>query len=145
MDSYVVKHQPHIKVGLRCAENCHKAYITIRRSPGNCKTTQTEMGWTHNQIRRNISRNNQRYAKRGQAEEEVDWQHRGVDRQILRRNCNHGTQPAGVERFDEEVHHDAPPWILVELRDQDKERWRSRWLYGWLTCSCHKSVDSEGS
>ena len=54
------------------------------------------------------------------AEEEVELQHRGVDRLILRRDSSHGTQPAGVERADEEVHHDAPLRLLAELRDQGK-------------------------
>ena len=30
------------------------------------------------------------------------------------------SQPAGVERTDEEVHHDAPLRLLAELRDQGK-------------------------
>ena len=43
-------------------------------------------------------------------------------RQILRRDTSHGTQPAGVERADEEVHHDVPKQLLVELRDQGRAR-----------------------
>ena len=34
----------------------------------------------------------------------------------------HGTQPAGVDRTDEEVHHDAPLRLLAELSDQAKAR-----------------------
>ena len=53
---------------------------------------------------------------------ELDRQHRGVDRQILRSDSIHGTQPAGVERTDEEVRHDAPLRLFAELRDQGKAR-----------------------
>ena len=35
-------------------------------------------------------------------------------------DSSHGTQPAGVERADEDVRHDAPLWLLAELRDQGK-------------------------
>ena len=57
-------------------------------------------------------------SKKGQAEKELDRQHCGVDRQILHRDSNHGTQPEGVERTDEEVRHDAPLRLFAELRDQ---------------------------
>ena len=33
-----------------CAENHHKAYGTVRRSPGNCKTAETEMVWARDKI-----------------------------------------------------------------------------------------------
>ena len=82
------------------------------------------MAWARDKIRRpnqtDTSGNSRRQARKGQAEEELEWQHRGVDRQILRRDTSHGTQPAGVERADEEVHHDAPLRLPAELRDQGK-------------------------
>ena len=34
----------------------------------------------------------------------------------------YGTQPAGLERTDEEIRHDAPQRLLAELRDQCKAR-----------------------
>ena len=45
-----------------------------------------------------------------------------MDWQILRRDSSHGTQPAGVERPDEEVRHDAPLRLLSEVMDQGKAR-----------------------
>ena len=35
---------------------------------------------------------------------------------------SHGTQPAGLERADEEIRHNAPLELLAELRDQGKAR-----------------------
>ena len=66
------------------------------------------------------SGNHPRQAKERQAAEEVGWQHRVADLQIGRRYSSHGTQPAGVERTDEEVRHDALLRLLAELRDQGK-------------------------
>ena len=37
---------------------------------------------------------------------------------------NYGTPPAGVERTDEEVRHEAPLRLLAELRDQGEGRAR---------------------
>ena len=45
-----------------------------------------------------------------------------MDRETLRRDSSHGTQPAGMERADGEVRHDAPLRLLVELRDHGKAR-----------------------
>ena len=73
----------------------------------------------------NNAGNSRRQSKKGQVEKELDWQHRGVNRQILRRDLNHGTQPAGVERTDEEVRHDALLRLLAELRDQGRARQRN--------------------
>ena len=69
-----------------------------------------------------ITGNSRRQSKKRQAEKELDRQHRGVDRQILRSDSSHGIQPAGVERTDEEVRHDAPLRLFAELRDQGKAR-----------------------
>ena len=68
--------------------------------------------------------------KKRQAEKELDWQHRGVDRQIIRRDSSHGTQPAGVERADEEIRHDASPRLLAELWGQCKAR--CLYMGSWL-------------
>ena len=57
-----------------------------------------------------------------QDEKEMDWQHCGVGRQIIRRDSSNGTQPAGVERPDEEVCHDAPLRLFAEQRDQGKAK-----------------------
>ena len=54
-------------------------------------------------------------AKRGQVEKLLDWQHRRMVRPIIRRDPSHGTQPAGVERADEELCHDASVRLLAEL------------------------------
>ena len=59
-----------------CAENHHKAYRTVRRSPGNCKAPKTEMVWARDKIGRpnqsDITGNSRRQSKKGQAEKEVD-------------------------------------------------------------------------
>ena len=84
------------------------------------------MVWARDKIGRpnqsDATGNSRSQAKKGQAEKELDWQHRGVDRQILHRDSSHGTQPAELERPDEEVRHDVPLWLLAELRDQCKAR-----------------------
>ena len=69
-----------------------------------------------------ITGNSRRQSKKRQAEKELDRQHRVVDRQILRGDSSHGTQPAGVERTDEEVRHDAPLRLFAELKAQSHIR-----------------------
>ena len=54
-----------------CAEKHRKAYMTVRRSPGNCKAAKTEMVWARDKIGRpnqsNTTENSRRQSKKGQA------------------------------------------------------------------------------
>ena len=69
------------------------------RSPGNSKAAKTEVVWALGKIRwANQSDTSGEQSKA--SEERVDWHQ--VDWQLLRRDTRHETNPAGVERADQE-------------------------------------------
>ena len=59
-----------------CAENHRKAYMTIGRSPGNCKAAKTEMVLSRDQIGRpnqsNTTGSSRRQWNKGQAEKDLE-------------------------------------------------------------------------
>ncbi len=52
--------------------------------------------------------------------------------EVFRRDTSHDTQPAGVERADEEVRHDAPQRLLAGLRGKARSVLRVH-LLNWTS------------
>ena len=106
-----------------CAENHHKAYRTVRRSPGNCKAAKTEMVWACDKIgwpnQSDATGNSRRQTNKGRPKKRwIDNIAEWTGKSFAETQLSHGTRPAGVERADEEVRHDAPLRLLADLVTQ---------------------------
>ena len=88
--------------------NTHKAYKTVRRSPGICKAAKTKMVWARDKIGRPNQSDTKSYMEQSWIGNIAEW----TGKSFAER----------VGRADEEVRHDAPLRLLEVLRDQGKAK-----------------------